>query len=188
VGTRLLESLSEQSREVLYFLAEGCLFSGELENASLYVERGLALPAVTRFPSPETVPWGDGFAGVEGRCFRLSRGDSFLRRSLTGLRAYLLGMRGFRDEGIRELHQITRVEKAVEEDPLVHWFNYLYARVLPESGSEETDDKLTVLGKSLKTLQERASRIDGPAERSSFLWRNRWNRLIMEEARERKLL
>jgi len=187
-GTRLLESLSEQSREVLFFLAEGCLFSGDMENASLYVERGLSLPAVTRFPSPEIVSWQDGFSGVEGRCFRLSRGDSFLRRSLTALRAYLQGMRGFRDEGIRELHQLTRVEKAVEEDPLVHWFNYLYARVLPESGSDETDDKLTVLGKSLKTLQERASRIDGPSERSSFLWRNRWNRLIMEEARERKLL
>jgi hypothetical protein len=50
------------------------------------------------------------------------------------------------------------------------------------------DDKVTVLGKSLKSLQERASRIDAPAERSSFLWRNWWNRKIMEEARERKLV
>ena len=27
-----------------------------------------------------------------------------------------------------------------------------------------------------------------PGERSSFLWRNRWNRMIMEEARDRKLV
>ncbi len=50
------------------------------------------------------------------------------------------------------------------------------------------DDKETVLGKALKSLQERASRIDAPSERSSFLSQNRWNRRIMDEARERKLV
>jgi tetratricopeptide (TPR) repeat protein len=186
-GTRLLESLS-QSREVLLYLAEGSLFSQGLENASLYVERALALPSLIRFPAPEGVPWQDGCIAIEGRCFRLSRGDAILRRTLTGLRAYLLGLRGFREEGIGELHQLTRGEKSLEVDPSVYWFNYLYSRVLPEAGSEETDDKVTVLSKSLKSLQERASRIDAPAERSSFLWHNRWNRMIMEEARERKLV
>ena len=102
------------------------------------------------------------------------------------MRAYLLGLRGFRDEAIRELHQLTRGQKSLEEDPRAAWFNYLYSQVLPEAGSEEVDDKVTVLSKSLKTLQERASRIDAPGERSSFLWRNRWNRMIMEEAREQK--
>ena len=186
-GTHLLESLP-QTREVLLYLAEGSLFSGGLENASLYIDRGLAIPSAFRFPSPEVVSWRDGFAGIEGRCFRLSRGDAFLRRTLSGLRAYLQGLRGFRDESISELHQLTRGEKSVEEDPAVYWFNYLYSRVLPESGSEDLDDKVTVLSKSLKTLQQRASRIDAPTERSSFLWRNRWNRMIMEEARERKLV
>lgn len=186
-GTRLLESLSE-SREVLLYLAESALFSESLENASLCVERALSLPWSLRYPSPEGVPWRDGYTAVEGRCFRLSRGDAFLRRTLSGLRAYLLGMRGFREEGIGELHQLTRGEKSLEVDPAVYWFNYLYSRVLPEAGSEEVDDKVTVLSKSLKSLQERASRIDAPAERSSFLWRNRWNRMIMEEARERKLV
>ncbi|HET6452309.1 MAG TPA: hypothetical protein VFI08_13405, partial [Spirochaetia bacterium] len=187
-GTRLLESLATQTRESLLFLAEGCLFSGGLENASLYIERGLALPAETRFAAPEGITWQDGFTPVEGRCFRLSRGGTLLHRSLLGMRAYLLGIRGFRDDAIRELHQLTRGQKAVEEDPRSAWFNYLYSQVLPETGSDEVDDKVTVLSKSLKTLQERASRIDGPADRSSFLWRNRWNRKIMEEARERKLV
>jgi tetratricopeptide (TPR) repeat protein len=187
-GTRLLESLSRQTREVLLFLAEGCLFSGALENASLYVERGLALAPGYRFPSPEGIPWQDGFACAEGRCFRLSRGDAYLRRTLAGLRAYLLGLRSFREEAIRDLRQLTRGEKAVEEDPAIYWLNYLYSQVLPETGAEEVDDKVTVLSKSLKTLQQRAARIDAPAERTSFLRRNRWNRMIMDEARERKLV
>jgi tetratricopeptide (TPR) repeat protein len=187
-GTRLLESLSRQTREVLFFQAEGALFAGGLENASLYVERALALPAEARFPPPEGIPWWNGFAGIEGRCFRLSRNDAHLHRILTGLRAYLLGLRGFRAEAIRELHQLTRGPKAVEEDPNFHWLHYLYSQVLPETGSEEVDDKVTVLSKSLKGLQERSSRIEAPAERSAFLWQNRWNRMIMEEARARKLL
>ncbi len=187
-GTRLLESLSAQTREVLLYLAEGCLFSAGLENASLYLERALSLPAESRFPAPEGITWQDGFTPVEGRCFRLGRGGALMQRSLLGMRAYLLGIRGFRAEAIRELHQLTRGQKSLEEDPRSAWFNYLYSQVLPEAGTEEVDDKVTVLSKSLKTLQERASRIDAPADRSSFLWRHRWNRLIMEEARERKLV
>jgi tetratricopeptide (TPR) repeat protein len=187
VGIRLLESLPPK-REVLLFLAEGALFSGDLENASLYAERGIGRPSEFRFPPPEAVSWRDGFASVEGRCYRLSRGDAFVQRTLAGLRAYLQGLRGFAAEGIRELHQLTRGEKSVDVDPSAYWFHYLYSQVLPEAGGEEVDDKGTILSKALKSLQERASRIDGPAQRSSFLWRGRWNRLIMEEARERKLL
>ncbi len=187
-GTRLLESLSVQSREVLLFQAEGCLFSGNLENASLFIERALARSTESRFPAPEGVTWQDGFSPVEGRCFKLSRGSALLQRSLLGMRAYLLGLRGIRDEAISELHELTRGQKSLEEDPRAAWFNYLYSQVLPEAGSEEVDDKVTVLSKSLKTLQERASRIDAPGERSSFLWRNKWNRMIMEEARDRKLV
>ncbi len=187
-GTRLLESLARQTREVLLFLAEGSLFSGALENASLCIERALALSTESRFPAPEGITWQDGFSPVEGRCFKLSRGSALLQRTLLGMRAYLLGLRGLRDEAIRELHQLTRGQKSLEEDPRAAWFNYLYSQVLPETASEEVDDKVTVLSKSLKTLQERASRIDAPAERSSFLWRNRWNRMIMEEARLRKLV
>jgi hypothetical protein len=187
-GKRLLESLPRQTREVLLFQAEGCLFSGALENASLHIERALALSTESRFPAPEGITWQDGFSPVEGRCFKFSRGSALLQRNLLGMRAYLLGLRGFRDEGIRELHQLTRGQKSLEEDPRAAWFNFLYSQVLPEAGSEEVDDKVTVLSKSLKTLQERASRIDAPAERSSFLWRNRWNRMIMEEARNRKLV
>ena len=89
---------------------------------------------------------------------------------------------------MQELHKLTRSERSVEEDPNGYWYNYLYSVILPESGGEEIDDKETVLGKAVKNLQERASRIDAPAERSAFLSRNTWNRRIMNEARQRKLV
>ena len=185
-GLHLLSAL-QPSREVLFFLAEGLYFSDELEEASLRLDEALAAEAEFQFPSAEKPSWSDGFASVEGRCFRLSRGDAFVRRSLTGMRACLLGLRGSLDEGIPELHKLTRSERSVEEDPNGYWYNYLYAVILPETSGEEVDDKETVLSKAVKSLQERASRIDAPSQRSSFLSRNRWNRRIMEEARERKL-
>jgi hypothetical protein len=104
------------------------------------------------------------------------------------MRACLLGLRGASEEGIRELHKLTRSERSVDEDPNGYWYNYLYSMVLPESGGQEVDDKETILGKAVKSLQERASRIDAPSERSSFLSRNRWNQRIMDEARQRKLV
>ena len=65
---------------------EGAHFSEWLENASLYVERGLALTWSVRYSPPERVPWRNGFAAIGGRCFPLSRGDAFLRHALSGLR------------------------------------------------------------------------------------------------------
>lgn len=186
-GLRLLSEMAP-SREVLFFLAEGFFFSGALESAVEHLDRALSSESEFRFPGAENPSWSDGFASIEGRCFRLSRGDAFVRRSLSALRACLLGLRGDLAGGIQELHKLTRSERSVEEDPNGYWYNYLYSIILPESGGEEIDDKETVLGKAVKNLQERASRIDAPAERSSFLSRNTWNRRIMDEARKRKLV
>jgi tetratricopeptide (TPR) repeat protein len=186
-GVRLLKDM-EPSREVLFFLSEACFFSGDLESASQQVEQALAIGTEFLFPSAENPFWSDGFASIEGRCFRLSRNGAFVHRSLSALKACLLGLRGDLGEGIRELHKITRSERSVEEDPNGYWYDYLYSVILPESGGEEIDDKETVLSKAVKSLQERASRIDAPSERGFFLSRNTWNRRIMDEARARKLV
>lgn len=175
-------------REALLFLAEGLLFSREYDAALQCAERALALPDDGRFPPPTGVGWKDGFWCVEGRCFRLSRQDALLRRTLTGLRAYLRGLTGSPAEGARELHGLTRGVKQVEEDPSAYLLHYLYSLVLLDSAPEQLDDKATVLGKALKALQERSSRIDVPAQRSAFLTRNLWNRRIMDDARTRKLV
>jgi tetratricopeptide (TPR) repeat protein len=186
-GIACLERL-EPCREVLLFLAEGLLLSREPERALQRAQQALSLPDDGRFPPPLGPGWKDGFWCVEGRCFRLSRSDALLRRSLSGFRAYLLGLTGSPAEAARELHGLTRGGKQVEEDPSAFMAHYLYSLVLLDSAPDQLDDKATVLGKALKGLQERASRIDTPVQRSAFLTLNLWNRRIMEDARARKLV
>jgi hypothetical protein len=175
-------------REVLYFLAEAWLFARDTENAFACAEQGLALADDGRLPPPLSTAWKDGSWCIEGRVFRLGRNDALLRRGLAALRAYLLALRGSPADAARELHGLTRGGRQAEEDPYAYLSHYLYALVLLDSAPDQLDDKSTVLAKSLKGLQERASRIDTPSERSAFLTRSLWNRRIMDDARGRKLL
>jgi tetratricopeptide (TPR) repeat protein len=186
-AVKYLEKL-DQTREVLFFLAEGALFSENLENASLYGERSLAAKETAVFPPPEGVSWRDGFCSMEGRCFRLGREDAFLKRNTRALIGCLLGMRGFSREAIRDLRSLSRGEGSAENDPNAYLNAYLYSLVLPEYASEDEDDKVTILSKSLKGLQERVSRIESPGHKNAFLGLNYWNHRIMDEARLRKLM
>jgi tetratricopeptide (TPR) repeat protein len=176
------------TREVLAFLCEAWLLAGGTEHAFACAEQGLALPDDGRFPPPLSTGWKDGSWCIEGRSFRLGRNDALLRRWLSALRAYLLARRGAPADAARELHGLTRGGKQADEDPSAYLLHYLYALVLEDSAPDQLDDKSTVLAKSLKGLQERASRIDTPSERSAFLTRSLWNRRIMDDARARKLV
>jgi hypothetical protein len=183
-GAARLERL-EVTREVHLFQAEAALFGGDLSGATLAVERGLAAPAESVFPPPHGACWRDGFAGLEGRCFSLARSGTCIQRQLDALHGHLLAHRGSAAEGARILGDLVRGVRPSDLDPAVPLYTYLYADALPEESGD--DDKATVLARALKGLQERASRIDAPADRSAFLNRNRWNRTIMEQARARRL-
>ncbi len=183
-GAARLERL-EPTREVRLFLAEASLFGGDLAAAEAHAERGLAMAPATAFPSPHGGCWRDGFLALEGRCFSLARSGTFLGRQLGALHGHLLARRGARSEAVGELGALVHGVRPSDNDPALHRYLHLYADALPERYGE--DDKVTVLAKALKGLQERASRIDAPAERTAFLHANRWHRAIMDEARSRHL-
>jgi hypothetical protein len=183
-GASRLERL-EPTREVRLFLAEASLFSGDLAAAEAHAERGLAMTPTAVFPSPHGGCWRDGFLALEGRCFSLARSGTFLGRQLAALHGHLLARRGARSEAVVELGALVHGVRPSDNDPAMHWYLWLYADSLPERSGD--DDKVTVLAKALKGLQERASRIDAPAERTAFLHANRWHRAIMDEARSRHL-
>jgi len=185
-GIELLSTLPQNS-ETLEFLVEAQLLCGRTEEAASCAEKAMAMPAESGFPSVESPSWIDGAYGVEGRCFAYLRGGALRRKELSALRAHLSCVRGASSRGVAELREIVRGEKSGDTDPESYLRQYLYFLSLPADATEEGDDKWTVLSRCLRMLQERAGRIESPADRASFLSRNRWNARIMEEAKARRL-
>lgn len=183
-GAARLERL-EPTREVLLFRAEAAYFDADTARATLAAERGMSEPSESSFPPPHGGSWRDGFLALEGRCFSLARSDTCLRRQLGALHGHLAARRGSAAEAVRELGELVHGVRPDDNDPNLPLYLFLYADALPEESGD--DDKVTVLAKALKGLQERASRIDAPAERSAFLRANRWHQAILQEARSRRL-
>ncbi|TVR02864.1 MAG: hypothetical protein EA403_07945 [Spirochaetaceae bacterium] len=142
----------------------------------------------TVFRSPETIDWSDGFAPLENRAFGVSAGESVLRNQATSLGAYLTAVNGEVDDAIEQMHRLTRQEKISTNDPYNRLYYFLYSEILPRSKSPDREDYLTILGKSVKYMQERNSRLDEYRDKTSFLSRNYWNRLLLEEARTHNLI
>ena len=140
------------------------------------------------FRSPESIDWSDGFAPLENRAFGVSGGETVLRHQATSLRAYLTAITGEVDEAIEQMHRLTRQEKISTNDPYNRLYYYLYSEILPRSKSPDREDYLTILGKAVKYMQERNSRLDEYRDKTSFLSRNYWNRLLLDEARTHNLI
>ena len=139
------------------------------------------------FPG-ERISWVDGFSGVEGRCFELQRENAMVRRLLQSFQAYLWGLEGSSERAIEQLQTITRGGRIPASDPYQSLYTYFYACTLPEVRKIELDDSLTVLSKSLKLLQQRASEIDDSTQRWRYLSNNYWNSLLFAEAKSRKMI
>ncbi|MBN2553043.1 MAG: hypothetical protein JXB06_09750, partial [Spirochaetales bacterium] len=136
----------------------------------------------------ERIEWVDGFRDVEGRCFELQRENALIRRLLQSFQAYLWGLEGSSERAIEQLQMITRGGRIPPSDPYQSLYTYFYACTLPEVRKRELDDSLTVLSKSLKLLQQRASKIEDSSERWQYLSNNYWNSLLFAEAKKKKMI
>ena len=132
--------------------------------------------------------WIDGISLVEEKYAKTSAKGSIFNRLLRVFRAYLLSLcRGLK-EGMNEFYQIIRTEKDNKTDPYFSLYYFLYSQLLQKSGEDKTDDYLTILNKALKQLQERASQIEEPSDRTKYLFNNFWNNHIFSEAKKKNLV
>ncbi|MFP4427046.1 MAG: hypothetical protein ACLFPP_11375 [Spirochaetaceae bacterium] len=125
--------------------------------------------------------WESGFTAVED----LVETDTPRTANLLlfALNAWFKAQRGELGIAREELHWLTRVERVSQYDLYRPTYLYLYSDVLPLEGEAETEDRQTVLGKSVKLLQERTSRLDRSGDKERYLHSNRWNRLLIREAK-----
>ena len=172
------------------FLAEAWYVAGEPDKSLALLDRmveGDLLEPVSLFPG-EYVPMENGFSPVEDRLFRTSSGFGILWYLVRVFRIFYSGIVVDREAAIEELSRITRDEKVSEIDPNNSLYYYLLARLIPSDSGEAGIDRLTVLSKGLKYLQQQASQIDDPHQKKDFLMKARWNSLLFEEVKANNLI
>lgn len=132
---------------------------------------------------PEDIRWDTGYAFLEDRLF-MEQGFTFMARLAKLMRLHSMASCGDTTEACRQLSMFNRNLKKGAMDPCIHWYLYLQADSIGRSSDVQNEDKPTVLGKAIKFLQERASRLENPQHKKNYLGRNVWNRRLLEQARQ----
>jgi hypothetical protein len=173
--------------------AEGTLF--RVEALILLGQFGDAAKAASAAPDPaarasfrpgEAIAWDSGFANIEDRSS--DPADGVITHLLAAFAAYAQAEHGEPTAGIEILHGLTRAGGSAIRDPYAALYLLLYSEILPENGGEDIEDMVTILGKAVKHLQERTSRIDNYADKTSYLRRNHWNAFLTHKAKRYNLV
>lgn len=189
-GAAVLGTVSH-SEEARLFLAESYHFSGRNDEACAVLD-STGEHALTMRAASETVSWQDGFAACEDRVFPVAGLRPTAVYSAEAFKAYLSACENETDRGRTTLARMTRDAASWRWNPYLSTYLYFYAMVLTQPGhgsdGSQADNRLTVLSKALKDVQERSSRIDEPGKKISFLQSSYWNARMMAEARRLKLV
>lgn len=178
------------TRESLFFTVEALYELGRDRDAVEAADRALSIEIDERsFLPGEYIPWESGFASIENRVFRKRDTSCVLVRLIRALRSYMLGKDPETyQEAISELHSLTRAERLSEFDPYNPIYYFFYADILPRQRDLSIDDRLTVLSKAVKYMQERMSRIDDTLDKARYLTKNIWNTRLYAESKENNLV
>jgi hypothetical protein len=90
-------------------------------------------------------------------------------------------------EALRIMQRVLRDERLSEMDPGDAFYFYAWYQVLQESGAAQVDMN-TAVSMAFKRLQRRASRIDDPKIRQTYLTQPYWNSALSLAAKEYKLI
>lgn len=193
------ESLAGDTRDTGHHAvgarAEELLFAAEVHIRDQHYDRALELldradeleRSVDRWPRLG-VCWDNGFAPLEDLMIAHRDGTSELLRIIRAFRAWMLALTGRQEEAVPLFYGLTRGAEGISVDPYSGLYNFLYSSILPRERSSDRDDRATVLGKSVKLVQERMSRMDDYRDKTRFLKANAWNRQVMEAARQHNLM
>jgi tetratricopeptide (TPR) repeat protein len=188
-GGRLVLDGLAASAERSFFLAEAHALDKDYRAAAAALDAGLAIiPPTAPFGSGEQVSWNTGFGSIEDLLVARPGDTGVLRHQMEGFRAYLSGMTGNPEQAAKDFQGLLSRKFLLEIDPASAQLFYWYYLVLPPSDPAQEAQRLTLLGRSLKDVQTRSSRIEDPVQRQDFLAKPYWNARFAQEARRVKLL
>ena len=180
----------EMYSEALYFASEGLFFQEEQNSALKKIESAFEIERdrVRYFCSSNIVSWESGYDLIEDRSLIKEGSHGVLFQLIRAFKAFLVAKNGQYEEGRVELVRLTREDRLSEIDPNNGYYFYLHALTFPEYSGAEAIDRLTLLSKALRHIQQTASHIDNPKHRQMYLSHNYWNSGLMNEGRAHKLI
>ena len=191
-GARAREMLSRwgDDAEAVWFLAELELAEGSPERAVSLASKALSLEPPPGFASADAFDWSTGFASLEGRAVGFGTGRSYLRDQIEAFGEFAAGMSAPAEEALlraSRLASMAREDRLAALHPAAHVYLF-YRYLILERASPSSMDGATVLSKAFKALQMRSMRLGEASLKDGFLEANRWNRALVDAARQRKLI
>jgi tetratricopeptide (TPR) repeat protein len=186
MAVRILDKCGP-GQEAGFFRTEADFFRKDYKKARERLETFADIPYEGESFLGDEFAWKDGFYFTENLCIGSRQGVFFLPNLIRFFHAYLRGLDA-EHAGIEIMSRLIRDEKTSKNDPCLGIYYYWYSRLLPEGENPAFEDRLTVLGRAVRNLESRASRMDNPAHKRAFTGKNYWNRLLMEDARQYNLV
>lgn len=175
-------SFTDQTDDSMLFRVEAAFLRGAYEEAVREADAYLSLPVASRIRNPERVDWSSGFSLIEDRAIGRKDSSRVVRRLVRVFRAYALSKIDRADESVAELQRIVKEEPISDLDPYDSFYFWTLSVALKTAGASAVDSG-TMLSIAFKRLQRRASRIDDPESKRSYVSANRWNKALYADAK-----
>jgi tetratricopeptide (TPR) repeat protein len=182
--------------EARIFLGEMAILRGRPRDARTWLDNPVRQALVDEVSTPggqrpfrpsDRFEWSSPFAEIEGRCIDFASGDTPLADLELALTLFATGL-DERDAGCAEsLHNLTRSRRAAKANPGMGTYCF-FCYLLEERLPDPPVDKVTVLSRAFKVLQQRAGRIENRIQREQYMEKNVWNRRLLEAARTHKFI
>ncbi|MEI8093009.1 MAG: tetratricopeptide repeat protein [Spirochaetales bacterium] len=190
-NTRVARAMFEALPEGLernFFLSEAHYFDRNPALALDTVRRGLKLVKPTQPFCGEGTPWSTGFSALEDRVLAKAGEKGVLEGQAEAFTVLLEGLLENAEAASQRFQTLLAQKSLLDLDITSGQYYFWYYLVLPRNVAEQEALRLTLLGRALKDIQTRASRIEDPLQRQEFLHRPYWNAQYLAEGKRLKLL
>ena len=180
----------DEDAEALWFLAELEAWDGEPERAQGLAEEALGICPSQGFRPADAFDWSSGYASLEGRAVGFPAARSYLSDQIGAFREFTAGMAEPAKRGLasaERLASLAREDRLSALHPSAHLYLF-YRYLILERATPSSMEGASALSKAFKALQLRSAKLGEAALKDGFLEANRWNRLLLEAARSRKLI
>ncbi|GAB1481634.1 hypothetical protein MASR2M78_04490 [Treponema sp.] len=148
----------------------------------------------SQFYSLERPDWQSGFSFAEDKIFPKHRTRRRLLFTFKALALSSLSHERFMSKNVEQCEEAIEIMRAIvknehlsDSDPNDSFYYQAYYQILERSGAPALDVG-TILSIAFKRMQRRAGRIDDTVTKRAYLNLNRWNKVLLADAKKHNLI